>query len=148
MKALLNAIETALKADSTFSYLNNQITSAVNGLFPEGWTNNGVVISPGRREPQQYPASLPNHTEMLVIVYCYSEFFGERIGLMGDDHFKGVLDMEQDILGFLTPDGNADFHAFDGLVSSCFWQGTAYPEFNRRTFDGWNECRISLAYRN
>lgn len=148
MKALLNAIETTLKAASVLAYVNSQITCAVNGLFPEGWTNNGVVLSPGKRTPQNYPAGMANHTELMVIVYCYSEFFGERIGLMGDGHFKGILDMERDVLDVLTPRGNADFCAFDGLVSACFWQGTVYPEFNRRTFDGWNECRIALAYRN
>ena len=148
IKTLLNAIEATLLADPRLAYLNQQIISAVNGLFPAGWVNNAVVLSPVRQTPLQYPADVTNHLEMQITVYCYSEYFGERIGLMGEENYKGVLDVEQDIRDVLTPGSNADFDAFDGLVSACFWKETVYPDFDRRTFQAWNEALVTFTYRN
>lgn len=143
MTPLISTIKTALLAAPTIQALvGTRVCMAVAGQAPAGWMNNhALVISPDQTTPVQYPASWPNHTLLNITIYAYVERFGEEWGLIE------LLNLEQAVLDFLVPDGNADFNSFGGIVSSGLWRGTMYPEAHLRNFEGLNEARIRLEYR-
>lgn len=144
MDIVIPAMKAAFLAEPTIQTLvGTRVCQAVAGQAPVGWLNNhALVISPASTDPVNYPASWPNHTAGNVIVYAYVERFGEEWGL------TELLKLERAVLNFLVPNGNEEFNSFGGIVSSCLWRGTMYPEAHLRNFEGLNEARLRFEYRN
>ena len=146
---ILAGMRTVLQADATLMALvTNRIAIAVNGLIPAEWlTKHAICLAPERVNVLTYPAGMTNHRSIIVTVYCYTEHFGEEVGLMGNPSFAGLLALEQAVLNVLFPNNYTEVNDLSGQVCAGFWQGTIYPEAHLRNFEGLNEARIMIEYR-
>ena len=143
MESVMAAMKASLLAASEVKALvGTRVCAAVAGQVPQGWlSHHALAISPDQMTPISYPASWPNQLSFNITIYAYVERFGEEVGLFE------MMKLEQAVLQVLVPNGNADFDAFGGIVSSGKWLGTVYPEAHLRNFEGLNEARIRFEYR-
>lgn len=103
-----------------------------------------IVLAPLSEQNPRPPVTRNGEKLIPIVVYCYTDFFGREIGMMGDDYTLGVMPLVDALEALL------DNNLLGALVTRANVTGKDYPlppDMNYVAADvGLNEARLTVEY--
>ena len=145
---ILPAMRDAIRAHPTLALSLSAVPTIVighSGTFAfDTLPRPAIVLAPLREDNPRLPVTRNGEKIIPVIVYAYTDFFGQEIGMLGDDYTLGVMPLI-DTLELIL-----DQNLLGGTVIRANATGKEYPlpaDMNYVAQDiGLNEARLAIEY--
>lgn len=147
---IIPAMRTALRADTYFSSLSTvpTIVCGHSGTFDEENLPKPAVVLAPESERNPYPPVTRNAQKLVrVTVHAYTQFFGAEIGMLGDSHALGVMELVDALETFFDDNTLAAYLSeYAGWIARAHVLDKIYPDPLNMNYVDLNEARLTVEY--